>query len=229
MSAVKAMADSHQPKTWASRARDNALLSAELESETDLFNCLRTRILRINRVPAFTMGQVWAMDRLCVEETASYHVVVYLFFEAVEDINAGWERLRASLAVNATAYHASPDDGNPYIVLLFNAVSPLVGPMTFGEAQRAVQHYLGCCSTRVGDNLFGSSPEPEYITVELVEQSSLHKWLDQRHSAISATVKKGFVLGSGFRCKTPCVSLPAQETEKKAGRDKRQQERYIEL
>ncbi len=177
---------------------------AELESDTNIYNCLRTRIHKTNRVPAFTMGQVWAKDKLCVEAAASYHVAVYLPFRGVEDMTACWGPLRKSLAVNATAHRLIPATGGASIILLFSALSPLVGPMTYGEVERAVQHYLGWCSNRTGDNP-PWGPTPRFVTVELVEQSTLREWLEQRRSAISACERTGFVEGSGLRCKTPCV------------------------
>lgn len=212
------MSDPIPAKIWAMRARETraAILSGELKSDTDLYSCLRTRILRNDRVPTFTMGQIWALDSLCVEATASYDVVVYLFYGSVENMNAGWERVRDSLAVNATAHYAGPgSDGNLYIALLFTMVSPLVGPMTFAEAQRAVQHYLGWCSNQAGDKPLGSSFGSDFITVELVEQSDLREWLDCRESAIAACQKKEFFLGSGMRCPMPCEPTPLEMSDSK--------------
>ncbi|OAQ57274.1 hypothetical protein VFPBJ_11771 [Purpureocillium lilacinum] len=228
MSAEKATVDPVRLTTWRAREARNANLATDVRLETELYSFLRTRILRSDRVPAFTLGQFWAMDSLCIGAGTPYIVVVYLVFDRVEDRNAGWGHLEASLSVDAVVHFAALSEGLSYITLFFSALSPLVGPMTYAEVQRAVEHYLGWCSNQTAEKPLWSR-DLRFITVELVEQSTWSNWLEQRQSAIRACETKGLRLGLGISCEVPCASPPAEEAQTRAGRGRRQEVREIEL
>lgn len=193
-----------RPMTRRARAIDSRF-PADTRSD-DLFSWSRRRLLEPGRVPIFTLGQFWPVDTLCIEAEALYRVVVYVVFEAVEDMHVCWKQLQSGLAVNATTYHSKPEgggDGRFCIALLFSVASPLVGPMSYAEVQRAAEHYLGWCSSQDGENPWWN-PRRQSVTVELVERSAVKEWISQRQCALEGTGETISCRGLGFRCRTPC-------------------------
>lgn len=151
------------------------------------------------------LRRFWSVNAICAEAGTIYQVVVYLLFDSVDAMDAASDRLQGSLAVDAIVYHFRTatlylDEGS--IALLFSSFSPLVGPMTYGEVQRAVEHYLGWC-----DKPRNSVPPwtgAMRVKVELVPRPAMREWCDNREQVLSGCDAKGLWQGCNFHCVPPC-------------------------
>lgn len=170
-----------------------------------LFAYLRSRASESDENRAFDLGSFWSNDATCLETGSRCVVVFYLLFEGAEHMSSCLKQLERSLAVDADVYDFTPSDGGVAghsAALLFSHLAPLVGPMTYGDVQRAVEHYLGWCSHSA--NSIPRWKDAQRATVELVPRTERMDWFRAREKAFSVRRGKSFWAGSGFPCKTPC-------------------------
>lgn len=170
-----------------------------------LYAYLRSRASQSPENPVFDLGRFWSCDATCLEAGSRCAVVVYFLFESAGHMSQCWESLERSLAVDADVYHFSPGDdcmGGYAVALLFSHLAPLIGPMTYGKVEQAVQHYLGWCSKL--DSNYPLWKDAERVTVELLPRTQKMEWYKARERAFSDPEDKRFCAGSGFHCRTPC-------------------------
>ncbi|KAL3952798.1 hypothetical protein VFPFJ_11755 [Purpureocillium lilacinum] len=174
-----------------------------------LYNKLVEQAYRSNETHIFDLGRFWSVNAICAEPGAMYHLAVHFLFSCREILEkVAWEDLKDTLAVDAKVYRSPPGDINvaggemASMTLLFSSSSPLVGPMTYGEVQRAVEHYLGWCD-RAGN------ADPPWksawrITAELVPRSEVKDWLVRRQDALEHCDVRILWRGTDFDCLLPC-------------------------
>lgn len=170
-----------------------------------LYAHLRSRACESGEHPVFDLSRFWSSDATCIEAGSLHIVVVYLLFEDANYMSDCLQRLESSLAVDADVYRFTPGNehaGGHSVALLFSHIAPLLGPMTYGEVQRAVEHYLGWCSNTGKRSV--PWKDAQRVTVELVPHTERVEWFKAREKAFSDRSDKGFGLGTGFLCKTPC-------------------------
>lgn len=172
--------------------------------DDNLYTLLLQRAYESSDRLFFDMRRFWPLNATCAEAGTTHHVVVYFLFESAEDMDRSCQQLKTSLAVDAEVHGTFPrEDGQlGTLALLFTSSSPLVGPMTYGEVQRAVQHYLGWCESP--SNAVPAWTGACRVTVELVPRSEAKAWVDARRRLLLGSTNVGVWRGFNFHCVMPC-------------------------
>ncbi|OAQ62503.1 hypothetical protein VFPBJ_11440 [Purpureocillium lilacinum] len=177
-----------------------------------LYNCLLSLANAGDRECVFDLRRFYSVDAVCAKAGQAYHVAVHFLFSDGEVREAVLGEFRHCLAVDAAVYQPdhwiTPPTEKPDrkvmapITFLFTSMCPLVGPMTYGEVQRAVEHYFGWC-----DQPRKSRPMwtvAERVTVELVPRLEVDAWLAFRKKVLDGCDSQELWRGSGFECRLPC-------------------------
>ncbi|PON14226.1 hypothetical protein C2W62_30190 [Candidatus Entotheonella serta] len=186
---------------WGSVPPAGARTSVE---DDNLYTLLLQRAYESSGRLFFDLRRLWPLSAGCAEAAKAYHVVVYFLFDNVEDMNRSCGQLETNLAVDAEVHATFPrEDGRlGTLAFLFTSSSPLVGPMTYGEVQRAVEHYLGWCDSP--QNTVPAWTRARRVTVELVPREEVQEWVDARRRLFLGSANTGVWRGFNFHCVMPC-------------------------
>lgn len=181
-------------------------------AEGGFYAYLRSRVRdSVTGNKVFDYGRFWSRDLCCIDAGGVVNVVVYFLFEDDNELSRCWEQLESKLAIDANVYYdarrESPD-GSTFngacLALIFSGLSPLAGPMTYAEVERAVEHYLGWCSGLPESS--GRWRKADRVTIELVPTSDLESWTTARVDGLECVSAKGLFPGHGFGCERACSS-----------------------
>lgn len=148
----------------------------------------------------------WSPDTPCLGVGDAAVVAAYFLFESKATADLFVQDLDASLPVRAEIWtHRSaigPGEQQACSVLvLFDVLEPIHGPMGRCEALRAVQHYLGWCSKSRNEKPWRCAKSG---TVELVPVEANALWFAARQPLLQTCMTYRLLEGKGFTCETPC-------------------------
>lgn len=178
-----------------------------------LYHFLRHTSVESSGGLVFDVDRLWSLDAPCAQPGVYYNVVVYLLFVREQSMDSCIsEMTRPRFAVDAAVYASRPSGTESSetgetcsMAFLFTHLSPLVGPMTYRQVERAVEHYFGWCSKSSTEKMPMSWKKNVYrMTIELVPSDQATDWVKAREKAFEQSSLAFATETRGFKCRPPC-------------------------
>lgn len=150
----------------------------------------------------------WSGDEIWLGPREPALLAAYFLFESKMAMDAFVSELEGSLPVTAEIWLSAPRSGDENLhscslLILFDWLEPLRGPMSRIDVLRAVQHYLSCCFKRAT----GATNCWRHAVggfAELVPLEGRGRWFAARQDLLLSCAEPRGLRWKGFTCKTPC-------------------------
>lgn len=158
--------------------------------------------------PLRDTDRFWSRDDDWLGPREAALVAAYFLFESKMAMDAFVSELEGSLPVTAELWLSPPRSGDEdlqscSLLVLFDGLEPLRGPMSRIDVLRAVQHYLGWCfkratgATNCWRHAIGGF-------TELVPLEWKARWFAARQAWLLPCGEPRRLMARSFTCRTPC-------------------------